>query len=502
MNEGSKRYSYGDGRFFDGLSRSQKRANQRLGVIHGSHGDRYSPSYRSPMLLDVDKYLDGRQYDGKIDWDEGASGNDFTSIFKRKPKIIFPFAKVFRNRVGGKLLGPSSFPKIAIEEDKETEYFLNAIFMPKTNFKVKLLGVAKSLVLRNSAFIRFYYKEGAMLLEEFNSNYCYPKFDDKKELEEIVIKYVYDTGEKENKSDEETIKRWYKLKLTKDSDIMFDNPKWKKDEHEPEFKVKEKVDHELGFVQGQWFRMGDGGIDGDETPIISDIKSFIDCLNYNMSLAAQAINYGLEPQLVLSGMVETEVDELIKSSSKGWVLGQQGQAQFVEVSGSGVASAMEFRTDSMKYFQWISRMVLLDPEKMVGSAQSGRAMEVLHAPMVEFIQEIRPYAEEGIKLLLEKMMATTILLNRSLVPLDIFIPNGWEPKSLDMSFIWPPIFELTTQDKSQIVSLATQISSGNIASRDTMLRWIQAQGVDIGIEDYELEEQKVNNQKEFNSFAF
>ena len=149
----------------------------------------------------------------------------------------------------------------------------------------------------------------------------------------------------------------------------------------------------------------------------------------------------------------------------------------------------------------MARIVLLDPEKMAANAQSGKAMEVMHAPMVEFINEVRPWIEKGMKKLLEKIVVTIAILNQSGVETQFTTPQGWFPEDLNFIVTWPPIFELTIQDMQQILSLATQASTNNIISRETALEWVQSQGVNFGVEDLQAEVQKINTQMQFNTFS-
>lgn len=504
MNGNGRQYITNGKRFF-GLSRSEKRAVNNLGINQGSvFGGLEGKHYRSKVLKQVDQYLNSTQYDGKRDWDDSCYDDEsYVKLKDRKPKIIFPFAKVYRDRVSSKLVGASNFPKFQIEEDEETTFFINKVVIPNSFFKAKMLGVGKDLVLRTSAFCRFYFSEGKLRLQKYNSNYCYPTFDDAGELESVEIKYIYETDEVDEYTGK-NIRRWYKEELTKTSEILFDNPVYDENSNsDPEFEIVEQVDHNFGFVQGEWFRIGDNNHspDGEENPIIHQMMEFIDCLNYNLSQSDQAVNYGTEPQLAISGIDQEEAENLIKSATKTWVLGREGKADFIEVSGSGIESAKKQRDDYMKLFQDIARIVFLDPEKAIGSAQSGKAMEVLHGPLVELINEIRPWIEKGMKKMIEKIVVSIIMLKSMGIETDYLIPDGWIPESLNLMASWPPIFELTTQDKQQIVSLAIQVSNANLASRDTMLRWIQNQGVDFGIEDYELEAQKVNTQQQFNTWG-
>ena len=504
-NNNGKQYNMGGGRTFFGRSRAAKKAANTLGVINPSSGLGIKKRhYRSNILKRVDDYLNGCQYNHLTDWDDSmACGEEnFVKLKNRKPKIIFPFAKIFQDRISSKLLGSSTFPKTKIEEDEETDYFINSVLIPGTFFKSKMQSIAKDLALKTSAFCRFKFSGGSLQLIKYNTNYCYPSFDDAGDLELVEIKYVYDTDEIDP-STGKMIKRWYKLALTKESDILFDNPVYT-DSEEPIFVVEEQVDHGMGFVQGEWFKFGDSihSPDGEDDPIIYQMTEFIDAINYNLSLSDQAVNYGTEPQLAITGLDSEQVEELIKSASKTWILGREGKAEFIEVSGSGVEQAKNQREDYLKLFQHIARVVLLDPEKMVASAQSGKAMEVMHAPMVELINEMRPWAEKGMIKLLQKLTTAIVFLGINGFETDFVIPDGWQPQSLNIKVSWPPIFELTTQDKQQIVSLGLQAASGNIISRDTALRWIQAQGVDFGVEDFDLEVQKVNTQQQFNTFGF
>lgn len=504
MNGNGRKYKLGNGRMFFGMSRSEKRANQNLGIIHlPSNGMGVEKRhYRSQVLKEVDNYLHGTQYDGLSDWDDSLCSKDHVKLKDRRPKIIFPFAKIFQGRISSKLAGASTFPKFKIEEDEEADFFVNNVVIPGAFFKSKMQSLAKDLALRTSAFIRFKFAEGNIQLIKYNSNYCYPVFDDAGELESVEIKYVYDTEEVDPQTGK-MIKRWFKLELNKNSDILYDNPIYHENS-DPEFEVEEKVDHEFGFVQGEWFRFGDNvhSPDGEDDPIIYQMLEFIDCLNYNLSLSDQAVNYGTEPQLAISGMDEEDVENLIKSASKTWLLGRDGKAEFIETSGSGAEQAEKQRDNYLKLFQHTARIVLLDPEKMAANAQSGKAMEVMHAPMVELINEMRPWMEKGMIKLLQKISTTIIMLGLQGFETQFIIPPRWQPTSLNIQATWPPIFELTTQDRQQILSIALQAANGNIISRDTALRWLQSQGVDFGVEDFEAEQQKINTQPQFNTFGF
>lgn len=90
------------------------------------------------------------------------------------------------------------------------------------------------------------------------------------------------------------------------------------------------------------------------------------------------------------------MDQLIRSSVKAWNLGKEGKAEFLESSLNGVETAEKFRGNVILNIQHIARVIFLDPEKTVEHAQSGRAMEVLHGPLVELVEELQPMVERTI----------------------------------------------------------------------------------------------------------
>ena len=142
---------------------------------------------------------------------------------------------------------------------------------------------------------------------------------------------------------------------------------------------------------------------------------------------------------------------------------------------------------------------MLDPEKIVGSAQSGKAMEVLHGPLVELVNEIRPWVEDSIVSLITKISFVTLKLAAEGSPIPISIPPEWNgPLSLDIVVSWPPVFPMTMEDLRSKVQIAVQAANASLISRETMTRWLAK---DFGIEDVEQEIAKIDGQKILNPFG-
>lgn len=474
-------------------ARTQKRVDNNLGIIRPV---RTSSKSRNQRLEKIDKYLSNTQYDHLSDWTVAECSKDYIKIRQRKPCVIYPFAQVLSDRLSSKLLGANVFPSFKIEDDPGTEGLMKVI--NRTSYiKPRMLSACKKLVLHGSSFIRFKLIKGAIFLEHFNSKYCYPKFDEASELIEVRIQYVYEDPEDLDEKGQ-PIKKWYKMEIGQMSDVLYDNPKYESDV-EPTFIVVKVNQHELGFVQGEWFQTVENRHSPDGFGIIDNLFGFIDSLNYNLSQSDRAVSYGLDPQLIISNMTEDEFDTLIKSSAKGWTLGLDGKADFLEVNGSGAKTAEEYRNEMIKNISDIARIVMLDPEKMVGHAQSAKAMEVLHGPLVELVNELRPQVEKGLISLEQKMIALMVIYNKRGAELSITMPPQYAPISLDIEAMWPPIFPKTVQDLTESVRWVSSATNANIISRETALRKIAK---DFDVEDIEEEIQRVNTQQQFNTFGF
>ena len=146
-----------------------------------------------------------------------------------------------------------------------------------------------------------------------------------------------------------------------------------------------------------------------------------------------------------------------------------------------------------------TRSIFHDPEKIVGNAQSAIAMKVLYAPLVDLINETRPIIGVALVSLVSKMVSTMVLQNGRGADLPLEMPAGYKPKSMDMSLKWGEVFPLTVQDFQQISSALSNLASGNIMSRETVLRKLSKYPW-VSIDDIEDEVKKVNTQKEFNTF--
>lgn len=480
------------------LSRSQRRALNTEGVkfMGGMSTNKDEGRWRKDELELYDQYLESRQYEGMQPWDRKEdTGGDYIPIRQRKPRIVYNFGKVLVDRVSAKLVGDNVFPKMRIEDDPDTDEYIKFV-IKAAKLRVYLMDAAKKMLGAGSSFLRFFFAEGKIKLETYKSKYCYPEFQPNGELESLRVQYVYeDPMDKDKKGNPK--QKWYKLQLGMMSDTLYNNPDYEEGV-EPEFSVVSSTEHNFGYVQGQWFKTtGDDHNSPDGISIISDLLDFIDELNYSLSQTSQAVQYNQEPVLAFKGLSEDEM-EVVRSSQKALNLGREGEAKFIESTLKGVETAIAHRDKVRLNVQDVARVVFLDPEKMAANAQSGKSMEVMHGPMIELINELRPQLEDQIISLVLKIAISMLVLNNDGVETDVTIPPGWAPKSLNLTCHWPAIFPLTIEDLAKKADIAVKLTTANIYSRETMMRWTAE---DFQVEDIDEEMDKIENQPFFNPFG-
>lgn len=484
-------------RNYQSNSRTAKRVTNNLGIIWGSDVTK-TKKYRREELHTYENYYEGKQYDSLISWDEASNrmceGDDFIGVRKRKPRINILFEQLICSRLASKLVGDSTFPSFDVAEDPDSTEFVKAI-LEWSKLKSMIIEPIRRLINSGSEFVRFYFVDGSLKLQRYSSKYCYPVFSPNGQLESIRIQYVwtdYEDLDEKGKPKE----KWYRLDLGKESDVLFDSPAYTAN-GEPQFEIVETATHNLGFVQGSWGRTSENPHCPDGDAMAPKTCDFVDELNYSLSQSSQAVSYNQEPVLTLSGMDMEEIENVVKSSAKALNLGRDGKAAYLETNMGGVETAGDMRDKVKNIAQEVARVTLLDPEKIVGSAQSGKAMEVLHGPMLDYILELRPIVEAFITELVIKMMLATLIMKARGEVVALDIPEGFQP-SFELDAKWPEVFPMTTEDLQKKVSLAVAAVSANIISREAGTRWLAK---DFNIEDIEAELVKVDSQKVINPFG-
>ncbi len=478
--------------------RSRLRIKNNLGIIAADVSQGVGQVYRNPLLEELDAYYENRQYAGLHPWEQKKDAfGDEVPLHKRAPKISYAFARNLASRVGAKIVGESVFPKLTIEDSPDDQEFIKTL-VTTSRLRAYLIEPVRRAINSGSVFVRFKIVAGTYQLKWWHSKFCYPTFQENDELESVVIKYIFDDPTEKDQNGN-PVKKWYKLELNTQKEILYDNPVYDPDaDQEPEFAVVEEVEHGMGFVQGEWMTTSENQGEDDGYGLVTDIMDFIDELNYSVSASSRSISYNQDPQLTFKNVDEDAISSLLHSVTKSWNLGREGEAKYIESTMNGVKEASLLRDKVIQGISDISRAVILNPEKTIAAAQSARAMEVLNEPLLDLVNELRTSLEVHIKNLVLKMAVATLIARDMGIDIPIMIPDGWRPQSLAIELKWPPVFRMTLEDLQKKVSIASAASGASIISRKTATKYIAD---DFDIEDVDAEVQEIDAQPVLNPFA-
>ena len=246
-------------------------------------------------------------------------------------------------------------------------------------------------------------------------------------------------------------------------------------------RAKTPLPHYLGYVPMIWIK-NLPGLDDDDPDGACTFENAIDTVieaDYLISQAGRGLKYASDPKLAI--MADIDEKKTTGGSAEALIIGTDGDAKMLEINGTA-ATAVGEHTDTLR------RMALeimhgnrSDPDKL-SSAQSGRAMELLHLGLIWLADRMRiTYGEGGLLTLYRMLCQMSCDLDTGLV-----IGHNTYRK-LDGSGLvlkWPSWFAPTFGDKTEMASALVSLITAQVLSKQTATQEIAST---YNIEDIEAE---------------
>lgn len=254
----------------------------------------------------------------------------------------------------------------------------------------------------------------------------------------------------------------------------------------PKLDADKTVQHGLGFVPVVWIRNlpSQDAIDGAPTFDDEAIATQID-IEYQLSQGSRALRYAGDPLLLIKEPATDTTGNFVRSASNALIVNKDGDAKLVEIDGAASEAVINY----VKYLAQITREQLhlpnVDPDRMSG-AQSGRALELLHGPLIQLCDALRvSYGTEGLCRVLE--MIVTVGARSQLLRPDGSGYGQLKPGSVSLR--WPRWFDPTPAELGAIGNaLHTHTDAGHM-SRDTAISVVAPL---YGVQDVAAEKAAVN----------
>ena len=235
-------------------------------------------------------------------------------------------------------------------------------------------------------------------------------------------------------------------------------------DHVPRRDPARSAVHGLGVVPMVWIRNLPGGdaVDGACT-FAGGLDTEIEA-DYQLSQGGRGLKYSSDPTLLIKEPTgPLEAPTRIGGAASALIVGGDGDAKLLEISGSAADAVANYVTHLHKYAMGAMHGDASDRDKL-SSAQSGRAMELMKQPLIWLTSRLRmSYGDGGVIPLLRlvclasgKIKGGVVCGEDRLTALD---PAG-------LALVWPPFFHPTYDDKrAEAVALTTLVGGGIMSRR-------------------------------------
>jgi hypothetical protein len=516
---------------------------------------------RAQRLARLRSYYESTQYKGRPDFWTGLKANGETvPLQERAPAIIYKLPKACVNQATRFTFGEGRFPTIKIGEVKpdraiapgatlsKTEaaslQALVAEFVEQARLKTRCRTLMRHGLTVGTAVVVLGIRQGRFEIETPHAEHCEPTFrpDDPTSLQALVWCYQFCKLVKNEKTGViEERPFLFRRDITEAEYVVYrDTPVISGETSRFERDEAATVRHDLGFCPARWIKnLADehaGDIDGCSLYGEAELPEF-DALNFALSQRHRGIKYWGIPQPWESGVDDGDGPAPVGRgaapsprepvthdpyTSPAWAPQPASRIRtsaarpqapdqvwsfrnkdvklgLLETTGAAFDAATKHVLDLRSRLIETLNVVFFDPKDAGTGEISGKALALLHAPLLALVDELRDcWWPEGLGAIVQlamRMVATlghrgTILLpgvaevatilQRFLVPLGsgvVWIPPPMQP-------VWGAYFSPSAAETETSVQTATEAKTAGHITKRTAAAYVAA---DFGVQDVDAE---------------
>jgi hypothetical protein len=402
-------------------------------------------------------------------YDAGAS----LPLKFRKPSAPYAMVRVIVNRFTELLFSERHHPQVHVDEDPDTDDALSAMVEASrlwpAMIQARQYGGAMGTVCMGFQFLN-----GVPLVEVHDPRWVIPTFSNRYTLtlKSIEKRFMYPEEVMNPAGIIEQQWFWYRRIISDESDVLF-KPAPVAEGDEPIWEVAAEIAHGLGFCPVVWVQNLPVQDDVDGDPDCHGIYEIVESIDALIAQANLGTLANCDPTVVIA--TDGEMGEVRKGSDNAIKLPSGGNANYMEMAGSGPKAAMEMVDALRKLALEVSQCVLEHPEMSVRTATE---IERLYSTMLAKADTLREqYGEKCIKPLVAMMLRAARQLGEGVVdaatggivrqvlslPPKLVAKDGVTQavqRSLGKGSIlrlqWPRYFDLTLTD----IELASRAAAG------------------------------------------
>lgn len=326
----------------------------------------------------------------------------------RIPTAPYHLTRVVVHRFTGLLFAAKMHPQISIPDNPDLQSWV------ETLVKTARLWIRFALA-RNfgggmgSVALSFRFRNGKPMIDVHDARWCTPTFIDVStgEVGALEIRYMFPREERDPKDGIlKQVWYWYRRVIDANRDVIF-KPAPVADGDEPNWLEETVSEHNFGECPAVWIRNTQTDEqDGDPDCLGAyPIQEAIDRL---ISQADQGAVENADPTLEVDSD-ELKVEQLKKGSRNAIKLEKGGSAKYLEMSGTGVETALKVADVHRRNFLELVQCILETDQAGGGGAMTATEIERRYSPMHERGDLFREqYGEHGIKPLIGKLVRATM----------------------------------------------------------------------------------------------
>ena len=441
---------------------------------------------RAHRLAAYRRVLDGTIYDtlpAEFHAERNAA-NEYVPLRQRKPSVRYALCRLVVEDSVAFLFGEGRFPAIECT-DKSAQDML-ALLMHDAHVQ-EVFAVAAAMGSVGSVAVRLRVLRSRLFLDAMPTECLTPIYDPERPDTLVAVVEAYQVRGYDLRSAGYAVADkdvpasfWHRRQWTAEAETWF-QPQHVDSKAPPTVDAERSVHHGLGFVPIVWIRNLAGGVEPDGACTFRGaIETGIE-IDYQLSQAGRGLKYSSDPTLLIKEPAVSDAgDTIVRSASDALVVSEKGDAKLLEISGTAAAAVIE-------YVRALREMALESVHgnranaDRLGAAQSGRAQELLYAPLLNLVDRLRTSYGRG---LLEVAGMIARVAQRMPVLVDdeehrILAAPG------RLTLRWPPFFAPTHQDMRDEATTLTALRRGGMMSEETAVRRTAAT-YDIGDADAEL----------------
>jgi Phage portal protein, SPP1 Gp6-like len=396
---------------------------------------------------------------------------EYIPLRDRAPSVRVNFCRVVVEDTAGLTFGDNRFPAI-YSADETTREGLKAIVKDARLPCVMIDAVMKGSVGSVAILLRIL--KGRVFPTVLETKCLTPVWDPEEpdKLLSVTEKYRADGKTLQDSgwdiaADMLNVDHWFRRDWTGDEEIWF-TPLPVKDETEGKPFVRDEertVQHRLGFCPVVWIKNLPGpSASGDPNDgactFRSAIETQIEC-DYQLSQAGRGLKYSSDPTLLIKEPAGGD-DEVIRSAGNALVVSKDGDAKLLEIGGTAVEAVLG-------YVKMLREMALesihgnRSNADKVAAAQSGRALEMLHQPLICVADKLRTsYGEHGLLCLMNMIIQASQKYPLRALGKPVTL-SAAEPLSLK----WTAFFNPTWADRQLQGQTLEGLRNAGLMSRET-----------------------------------